>query len=59
MESVSKTGGGMEPSAILAVIAGALMLAGGILALSMFSIWSRFVRAGNRLWLAKLSRSGL
>lgn len=41
MESVPKTGGGMEPSAILAVIAGALMLAGGILALSMFSIWSQ------------------
>jgi len=38
MESVSKTSGGTT-SAILAIIGGSLMLAGGVFALSMFSVW--------------------
>lgn len=38
MESVSKTN--VPASAILSLIGGALMLAGGIIALSMWSIWS-------------------
>ncbi len=40
MESVSKSGS-MPPSSILSIIGGALMLAGGILALSMFGVWSQ------------------
>jgi hypothetical protein len=39
MESVSKAT--MPPSAILAIAGGALMLAGGVLALSMWSVWNQ------------------
>ena len=39
MESVSRKEG-MAPSAILAIVAGALMLAGGITALSVMSMWT-------------------
>jgi hypothetical protein len=38
MESVSKSS--MEPSSILSIVGGSLMVAGGIFALSMFGIWS-------------------
>jgi hypothetical protein len=40
MESVSKSSG-MEPSSILSIIGGSLMVAGGIFALSMFGFWSQ------------------
>lgn len=40
MESVSKSSS-MAPSSILSIIGGALMVAGGILALSMFGVWSQ------------------
>jgi hypothetical protein len=39
MESVSKKG--MSPSSILSIIGGALMVAGGAFALSMFGVWSQ------------------
>lgn len=39
MESVSKSG--TSPSAVLALIGGAFMLAGGALALSMYGLWSQ------------------
>lgn len=38
-ESVSKSAS-ISPSSILSIIGGALMVAGGILALSMFGIWT-------------------
>jgi hypothetical protein len=44
MESVSKSS--MEPSSILSIIGGSLMVAGGIFALSMFGIWSQAGMAG-------------
>lgn len=40
MESVSQSAS-MSPSSILSIIGGALMVAGGILALSMFGIWTQ------------------
>jgi hypothetical protein len=46
LESVSKSSG-MAPSTVLSIIGGALMVAGGILALSMFTVWSQ---AGMHGW---------
>lgn len=41
MESVSRTNSGMAPSSILSMIGGAIMVLGGLLALSMMNIWSQ------------------
>jgi hypothetical protein len=49
MESVSKTNG-MPPSAILSVLGGALMLAGGILSLSMLGLWNQAGVPGMMGW---------
>jgi hypothetical protein len=40
MESVSRREG-MRPSAVLAIVGGALMLAGGMITLSVFGIWAQ------------------
>lgn len=55
MESVSKTGS-MAPSSILALIGGALMLAGGALALSMLGVWSQ---AGMPGWGSMMGGYGM
>ncbi|MEW6604038.1 MAG: hypothetical protein AB1351_05035 [Thermoproteota archaeon] len=47
MESVSRSEKGASLSSILSVIGGSLMVAGGVLALSMFSIW---IPAGMPGW---------
>ena len=40
MESVSRSEKGASPASILSMIDGALMVAGGLLALSVFSTWN-------------------
>lgn len=45
----------MAPSSILSIIGGSLMVAGGIFALSMFSIWSQ---AGMPGWGPMMSGGG-
>jgi hypothetical protein len=46
MESVSRAGKEVRPSVVLAVIGGALMLAGGLLAFSMLGVWSQSAMYG-------------
>lgn len=41
MERVSETNSGLAPSSILSIIGGAIMVLGGLVALSMMSTWSQ------------------
>jgi hypothetical protein len=56
MVSVSRSEKGVSPSSILSMIGGALMIAGGVLALSMFGIWTQ---AGMPGWSGGMMGGGL
>ena len=54
MESVSKTN--MPASAILSIVGGALMLAGGVIMLSLWGVWSQ---AGVPAWGPMMGGQGM
>jgi hypothetical protein len=56
MESVSRSERGIPPSSILSMIGGALMIAGGVLALSMFGVWTQ---AGMPGWGGGMMGGGM
>lgn len=55
MESVSQAGKGVQPSVVLSIVGGALMVAGSIIAFSMFGIWSQ---AGMSGWGSMMGGGG-
>jgi len=56
MESVSQAGKGLQPSVVLSIVGGALMVAGSIIAFSALGIWSQAGMSGG--WGSMMGGSG-